>query len=116
MIHRKLATSGIEDDVKIWAPTGPPRPPGRAAQRRMQINAQRQGTEGAHPVLTQVLLNDPQLTRARLDRMAARAARPGAGGDEDVDVEWFMGGDEGEEEDGDEEEGEGLHQPECSVQ
>ncbi len=60
-----LLPTGIEDDIKIWAPTLPePRQPGAEAEEVMRSNTAHQGRARRRMVIT------PQLLRVRCSAVA----------------------------------------------
>ncbi|GAB4820386.1 hypothetical protein N2152v2_007432 [Parachlorella kessleri] len=102
-----LATSGIEDDIKLWAPTAAvPRQPGAEAEEVMHANTAHRGRSRRRMVIT------PQLLRLLLgERLEVRRQSAQAGGGvgaaggmeraergEGDDSEAGEGGEEGEEE------------------
>jgi hypothetical protein len=96
----QIATSGIEDTIKLWAPTGEPQVIGAAGRRRMAANQAAQGEERRmfiSPEMLQLLLRTRHLSALR-----------------DSDSEEGEGGEEDEEEEGEGEDG-GRHAADCTV-
>ncbi|KXZ53917.1 hypothetical protein GPECTOR_6g835 [Gonium pectorale] len=92
-----MATSGIDDDIKLWAPTGEDgRPPGFAAAEAMRENARqreaasaRAGRGGARVTLPRAVLSAlvEQIRRERDGPGGAGGGAGGAGGEGEDDEE-----------------------------
>ncbi|KAG2440796.1 hypothetical protein HXX76_003651 [Chlamydomonas incerta] len=75
-----LATSGIDDDIKLWAPTAEqPRLPGPAAEAAMRDNAAARSGAGRAGGGARRLVLPPAMVRALLSNMAEEEEAGGAG-------------------------------------